>query len=484
MAGRDGSHADGPWDRRVRRWGVGVVGLLLVLALASYAFDLGPRVFGWDYPSPVTQPAEVAPPPGLTLPTPSPAAAVARPESETSADPTAVRRAIARLISDKDLGSRVAVAVGELSDGKTVFQQGPATITPASTTKLLTTTAALSALGPDHTFRTTVVAGASPREVVLVGGGDPLLARAPDTGEYPARADIVTLAKATARSLKNLNRTSVRLGYDTSLFIGPGVSSAWPRSYIPDDVVSRISPLWIDEGRQREGLGYRSRDPALGAATEFAKVLEKQGIDVRGVPRHTVAPKHATEYASVHSAPLAQIVQYVLEVSDNEGAEVLARQVAVAEGRPATFAGGAAAVRQVLSRLGVDISGARTYDGSGLSRHDRLSPQTLLSVLEVAAGSKHPALRPVVAGLPVAGFTGSLAYRFTSGDAAGLGVVRAKTGTLTGVHGLAGVVTTRDNTVLAFVAIADRVKLPHTLDARAQLDKIAAALAACRCSSS
>ena len=455
--------------------------LVLVLAVVSYSFDLGPRVLGWDRPSPVTAPAEVAPPPGLTLPSPSAAPAVAEPEPDRAGDPAAVRRALTKLLRDKDLGPRVAVVVGQLSDGATVFKTGPSPITPASTMKLLTTTAALATLGPDHRFSTTVVAGASPRDVVLVGGGDPLLARTPRSDAYPARADITTLAKATARSLKQLGRTRVRLGYDTTLFAGPAVNPAWPASYTADDVVSPISPLWVDEGRERLGLSARAADPALAAASDFARALARQGIVVRGKPRPAAAEPDARQYAVVQSAPLAQIVQWVLEVSDNEGAEVLSRQVAVAEGKPASFTGGAAAVRAVLTRLGVDTTHARILDGSGLSREDRLAPETLLGVVELAASDEHPDLRRVVSGLPVAGFTGSLTYRFDKGDAAGLGRVRAKTGTLTGVHVLAGIATDREGTVFAFVAAADRVKPIHTLDARQRIDQVAAALAGCAC---
>ena len=80
----------------------------------------------------------------------------------------------------------------------------------------------------------------------------------------------------------------------------------------------------------------------------------------------------------------------------------------------------------------------------------------------------------------MAGFTGSLAYRFDDGKKAGRGRVRAKTGTLTGVHGLAGVATDLDGNVL-FVLLADKVRLEDTLDARAALDDIAAALGACHC---
>lgn len=482
MAGGDVRHSAARPGRGLRRAGAGLVAVVLVLAALSHFFDLGPRWLGWDAPSPQTAPAEVPPPPGLDLPEPVPAVAVAESTPAGRADAAKVRRAIARLLRDEDLGRRVAVEVRELSAGEPVHDSGPDLVTPASTMKLLTSVAALEALGPEHTFSTTTVAGASPRQVVLVGGGDPLLGRAPDSESYPARADIVTLGKATARALRLAGRTRVRLAYDTSLFSGPAVSPHWPASYVVDDVVSRISPLWVDEGRERPGLVFRAEDPALEVANELARVLGRLGVEVVGRPEAAPAPPDAVEYASVRSAPLAQIVQWVLETSDNEAAEVLFRHVALAEGEPGSFEGASTAVSAVLTRLGVDTSTARILDGSGLSRANRLAPGTLLGVLDVAGSDPH--LRTVVTTLPVAGFTGSLTYRFATDDDIGLGRVRAKTGTLTGVHGLAGVVTSRDGVVLSFVAVADKVRPVDTLDAREALDDIAAALADCVCAAS
>lgn len=469
--------------RLLRRATAALVVLVLVLAGVSYTFDLGTRWLGWDYPSPVTEPAAVAPPPGLTLPAPTVAEPVAVPgDASTAADPAKVRRALAGLLRDKKLGPRVAVAVDQLSDGSPVFRSGPSVVTPASTMKLLTSAAALASLGQGHTFSTTVVAGATPRQVVLVGGGDPLLARTPSGDDtYPARADLLTLAKKTARSLDGLGRTRVSLGYDASLFTGPAVSPQWPASYLPDDVVSPISALWVDEGRERPGMVDRSADPALGAAQVFAQALAKQGIAVVGRPRPTAADADPDVLAEVESAPLEQVVQWVLEMSDNEGAEVLFRHVALATDRPGSFVGGSAAVRDVLADLGIETAGQRILDGSGLSRDDRVAAETLLAVVGAAADEDHPELRPVAVDLPVAGFTGSLTYRFATGDDAGLGRVRAKTGTLTGVHGLAGTTTDLDGTVLSFAVVADRVKVENTLDARATIDEIAAALAGCSC---
>jgi D-alanyl-D-alanine carboxypeptidase/D-alanyl-D-alanine-endopeptidase (penicillin-binding protein 4) len=107
----------------------------------------------------------------------------------------------------------------------------------------------------------------------------------------------------------------------------------------------------------------------------------------------------------------------------------------------------------------------------------------LLETLAVGATPEEPELGMLVAGLPVAGFSGSLGYRFVTGSEDGLGRVRAKTGTLVagGVHGLAGLVTSEDGTLMLFVAVADRVKVENTLFVRDRLDQVAAALAGCAC---
>jgi serine-type D-Ala-D-Ala carboxypeptidase/endopeptidase (penicillin-binding protein 4) len=317
---------------------------------------------------------------------------------------------------------------------------------------------------------------------VLVGGGDPLLARRPVPPDeaYPARADLDTLARTTARALREQGRTRIRLDYDAELFSGPTVSPDWEPSYVPDNVVTPVSALWVDEGREPNSW-FRSEDPARSAAVAFAQLLEKRGLTVRGAPMPRAAAPDSTELAAVESAPLSQIVRFVLDVSDNEGAEVLARHVAIAVGEPASFAGAARAVEGAVAGLGITTTGVNILDGSGLARGNRLMPETLVELITVAANAGHPELRPVLTGLPVAGFTGSLATRFDTGNPAGLGFVRAKTGTLSRVHGLAGTVTTDDGVLLGFVVSADRVRLRDTLDARAVLDRMAAALAGCSC---
>lgn len=476
------THAVRPTGRRLRRVTGTLVVLVLLAAAASYQFELGPRWFGFDYPSPVDEPAAVPPPRGLTLEPAEDPVPVAAATEPADANPRAVRRAVARLVRDPRLGADVAVAVSQLSDGEVVYRDGDGRVIPASTLKVLTTAAAVTALGEDHRFRTTVVAGTSPRRIVLVGGGDPLLARRPVPAgeEYPPRADVQTLARTTAKALRGVGRSRVRLGYDATLFSGPAVSPDWKPSYLTDNVVSPISPLWVDEGVDPD-TDLRSADPAEAAAEVFAEALERRGIQVVGRPRPEPAPTEPTELAAVESAPLGQIVQHVLDVSDNEAAEVLLRHVGLATGRPGSFSGGAAGVAETLAGLGVDVSGDRILDGSGLARGNRLRPETLLDVFTRAAGPDGTALRPVLTGLPVAGFTGSLTFRFETGAEQGLGSVRAKTGTLSGVHGLAGTVTTDDGVVLAFVAAADKVRTPDTLAARARLDQVAAALAACTC---
>lgn len=310
-----------------------------------------------------------------------------------------------------------------------------------------------------------------------------MLTRHPVTEDrWPAQADLQTLAEHTSLALKSAGVARVRLSYDTSLFTGPGAAPSWESDYLTTDVVSPITSLWVDEGREQPFQMPRSDDPARVAAAYFANELRIAGIKVAATVTKRKAPPGFAEVASVRSAPLGELVEHTLEWSDNEAAEVLARHVAIARGRPASFGGAAEAVRVVLGELGVDLTGAVIHDGSGLSRANLLRGETLTGVLQEAVA--HQRLRSVVAGLPVAGFNGTLSYRFERAPAQALGQVRAKTGTLSGVNGLAGTAITADGMPVVFVIVADRIALPETIAARAALDDFAAALTRCVCRAS
>jgi serine-type D-Ala-D-Ala carboxypeptidase/endopeptidase (penicillin-binding protein 4) len=323
---------------------------------------------------------------------------------------------------------------------------------------------------------------------VLVGGGDPFLLSGPKAqwgtstaATYaPPKADVVTLARQTARALREDGVRRVRLGYDDSLFSGPTENPHWRADYIPDDIVSPITSLWVDEGRDPVGYG-KVADPSFTAAAVFAQALGDAGIRVVDTPGPTVADGAAEEVAAVSSAPLAQIVQRILEVSDNEASEVLLRHIGLADQGEGSFVGGQTAVERVLKANGVDMRGSVLYDGSGLSRENEMSPDLLVDVIRWAASDDQPDLRAVVTGLPVAGFTGSLANRFDQGAVEGPGRVRAKTGTLTGVTSLAGIAVDLDGSLLVFAMIADKVRPNRSGLAQVAMDNAAAALGACHC---
>jgi len=187
----------------------------------------------------------------------------------------------------------------------------------------------------------------------------------------------------------------------------------------------------------------------------------------------------AREVARVTSIPVSGIVERVLQFSDNEGAEVLAHQVGLEVVGDASYDGGVRGVTRTIEALGVDLSDATIQDGSGLSRHDRLDAGTLVRVLQIASSPAHPELRSVVTGLPVAAYDGSLSFRYL--DSAGRGLVRAKTGTLTGTSALSGVTTDARGRALVFAFVSNHVKVPETLDTRAALERLTTALATCRC---
>lgn len=453
----------------------------LVIVIGVYAmnndFSLGALTRQSAPNRPVASPQGVPPVPVVT------AGPVLAPLPARSGDgplPTkgTLTRQLTDALGDKALGERVGAVVLDVATGERIFAAGPDTgIIPASTTKVVTGVAALASLGPDTRLETRVVQGTAPNRIVLVGGGDPMLAgpRAKPSA-FTDQAALDTLASRTAASLKSRGVTKVTLSYDVSLFTGPTQAPGWKPIYVPDGEVAPVHALAIDEGRRHPGRSReRVPDPSRFAADAFARLLREHGIATATSVRPAKAAPGAAELGLVRSAPVYALVEHMLTYSDNDLAEALVRHVARKEGKAASFAGVAEAVPQVLSRLGV-TGGVQVSDGSGLSIRNRISAQAMAGLLAVAGGAAHPGLHAVASGMPIAGFSGTLGNgrRFSGADSKGqVGLVRAKTGTLNNVNTLAGFATTKDGRLLAFAFLADRVPV----FAEPVLDRLAAIVA-------
>ncbi|MCM2427747.1 D-alanyl-D-alanine carboxypeptidase/D-alanyl-D-alanine endopeptidase [Streptomyces sp. RKAG337] len=419
-------------------------------------------------------------PDGRTVPgsRPGPAAEAAAPPAARvltapATDPAtlptqqALAARLAPLLRDPALGPLRTGAVIDAATGKLLYGSGAATPSvPASTIKIATAAAALSVLGPDHRISTTVLA-TGPHTTVLVGGGDPTL----------TAAALRTLADDTARALTARGTTATSLGYDLSLYSGP-VQHPIGRN----ENIAPVTSLMLNEGRldtSDHGPADRSTDPAADTATTFAKLLRARGIKVTGTPAGTPGAAAGTRLATAASAPLSALVERMLTNSDNDIAEALARQTAIAAHLPASFSGAQQAVTAALGRLGLPLAGAKFTDGSGLNRADALSAEQLARLLALAASPRHPQLRPILTGLPVAGFSGTLSDRFRGGPASGAGLIRAKTGTLTGVNAITGTVVAADGRLLTFAFLTQGTT--SATAAQSALDRLASALAACGC---
>src|SRR5262249_26773548 len=152
--------------------------------------------------------------------------------------------------------------------------------------------------------------------------------------------------------------------YDESLFSGDVLGPGWDADAATGGYGSQITALMTDGARvnPKRATGgtprYAKPDPA--AAQAFAKLL---GVPAQaGVPGKK--PEGAQELGGVESAPLLRIVEFMLAESDNVVAEMMARQVAIAKGQPASFAGAAAAMKATLEQLGIPIAGYGLQDGS------------------------------------------------------------------------------------------------------------------------
>lgn len=456
------AHASSRQGRRRWPW---LVGALVLIVLAA---GVGANQLGWvDHWRGLDRPPT---PPMRPLPIQRFTAADARVATPATGTLSAakVRRALAGPLADHQLG-RVVAEVAPLT-GPAVLTHGTGTVAPASTNKLLTTAAALQVLGPG--WRGSTELHRQGRLLTVADHGDVLL----------SGAELDALGAQAATQLTAAHISSIRLRAEKGYYTGPSADPRWPATYLPEEVVSPIVPFWVDEGHTAGPDGIlgtdddgRVRDPETAALHRLAASLAKHGIHATLAPAGVASGRVIATHTG---PPLDQVVTHILQVSDNEGAETLGHLL----GAQHSFASGVTAVLAAVHRLGVPTSGLHLYDASGLSRDDRVTPAALVAVLQKAASD--PRLGAILQGLPVAGWNGSLADRFTvhtePSAAAARGVAHAKTGTLTGVSALAGTVTDAHGTPM--IVVIDATRITDTVGARTALDDAVAALARCDCS--
>ena len=358
------------------------------------------------------------------------------------------------------LGSDATIHVRDVATDATLAADGGyERQVPASTMKVITAATSLATFGEAHRFTTRVMSGADRARIVLVGGGDPLL----------SRGDLAGLASRASGKLRRANVDAVTVDVDDFLFPQPTDADGWAAGDRPT-YAAAVRPLAF--------VGEYSNDTVASAWSAFVQELRAKGIDARMGVR-TRAGADARRIAVIRPHTLRQAVDLMLRVSENNVAEVLFRQVALAQGYPATWSGASAAAKEVLRTLGMPTWRLRLIDGSGLSGRNRLTATSLTEVLDIALGD--PRLDALIDGLPVAGRTGTLINRFAAPPAScARGEVAAKTGSLTGVSTLAGVTQGKDGRWRSFAIMVNQRPAGYPTSATSlAIDSLAAVVQGC-----
>jgi len=221
-------------------------------------------------------------------------------------------------------------------------------------------------------------------------------------------------------------------------------------------------------------LTITHRDPARAYLLALHEALGERGIVVEG----GVSPWRGNAtypLFSLMSPPLSQVLSYFEKPSQNQIGEILLRTLGRARANVGSADSGARVVRDQLLAWGAARDGFIVRDGSGLSRHDVITPETIVRVLDAMRRSPH--FRLFYDALPVGGVDGTIANRMKGTPAQGN--VHAKTGTLDMVRSLSGYVTTADGRLLLFSVLANHFTVPTREIERVQ-DTLAALLAGMR----
>ncbi len=296
--------------------------------------------------------------------------------------------------------------------------------TPASLLKLVSTFSALHFLGPDTEMQTAIYSTKTKNKYVLIGELDPWLSSNVNLSKKNEQPFLPTLI--TKANIKK----------------------------------SRFIAI--------EYFGLYETD-----LKNLAKYLRTKRITLKykKISKEVAQNQVSKEISHLNSASVAKMVEFALLWSENTLANRLGKAAARSLGESTKGPGLQKTFTAALNTLDINIDGLQIEDGSGLSHENRISAITLAQLLIKTRGiARYSALYD---GLPIAGKTGTLKKRFIETAPNAVGLVRAKTGWLSGTVSLAGYVTSGDREYV-LVVIADRITptLTSRKKVRAIMDKM------------
>lgn len=405
-------------------------------------------------------------------------------------------------------------------------RNGDRLFTPASNIKLLTTAAAAHSLGADYRLRTSIYGDPGPGESTVlrvVGRGDPSLTAAQldslaqqlaqagvsqvsrlilDDSYFPGFATNPTwewedaqYAYAAPVNSLILNRNAIALQLaptqegnplsivwpqplpagplpvaNDSITVATGASSNPPSAWRTGDSPTIRVTGQLAQGSNPQTLNLAVLNPAQQFAAAMEQALQRQSIAVgQTVIAQNPSLMAGQELAALESPSVGELMRVANRDSDNLYAEVLFKTLGVTAGGNGTEASqsGGEAVKHSLAELGVDASTLRLADGSGLSRHNLVSPIALVDTLQAMA--THPQGRAFRASLAIAGQSGTLSNRFRG--TALEGRLQGKSGALTGNVALSGYVQPPNYEPLVFSIVINHSN-QHASVLREQIDEL------------
>ena len=345
--------------------------------------------------------------------------------------------------------------------GDTLFSRNAGKLfMPASNQKIITGSIALTLLGPDYRFKTAFVSRGVVRDsmldgdLIVIGRGDPTVSNRAQQGN--AMSWMARIADSlTARGIKRVNGALVRGG---NAFPDSIYGYGWEWDDLTTESGAPIDELLYNEGMTTMPAHVNGRDTTVDIATRtpgrtyleaLATALAAKRITIARGVADSVAEINASGLDTlfvVSSPPLRDILRLLEKPSQNQIAEILIHTIGLEKTGVGTADSGAAVIKRQLVSWGAETDGFRVYDGSGLSRHDLVSPETIVRTLVTI--QRDTAFQAFYDALPVAGVDGTLRTRMVGTPAAGN--MHAKTGTLQFVRSLSGYVNDADGDRLVF----------------------------------